>query len=70
MVADALKIPQETVQSAANRANLARNADGWYLLPTSEKHPQRALFIHLCAQGPQNLAEQLRRDLGCRPARR
>ena len=70
MVASALKVPQETVRSAANRSRLSRNADGWYLLPIDPDHPQRRRFVHLCAKGPQTRAEQLRRDLGCRPARR
>lgn len=69
MVAAALKIPQETVQAACNRSNLQRDTNGWYLLPTSEKNPQRLLFIRLCAKGPQTRAEQLRRDLGVKARR-
>lgn len=69
-VANILKIPESTVRAAVNRANLLRDSDGRYLIPRAENHPQRVLFIRLMANGPKNLAEQLRRDLGCRPPRR
>lgn len=68
-MADILKIPPSTVRGAANRANLQR-AGREYLLPVAADHPQRVRFLRLTIAGPQNVAEQIRRDLGCRLPRK
>lgn len=69
MLAAGLKVLPEAVRAAAARANLKRDGE-WYLLPAEQHHPQRMLFSRLLASRPQNVAEQIRADLGCRAPRR
>lgn len=69
MLAAGLNVLPESVRSAASRANLGRDSE-WYLLPADSKNPQRLLFFRLLASRPQNVAEQLRHDLGIRSPRR
>lgn len=68
-MADILQIPESTVRSACNRSHLQRDGDE-YLLPCAAGNPQRVRFLRLTLIGPQSIAEQLRRDLGCRLPRR
>lgn len=69
MLAEGLNVLPETIRSAAGRARLERSGE-WYLLPADSKNPLRLLFFRLLASRPQNVAEQLRHDLGIRSPRR
>ena len=68
MIVDALGIPAESVRAACNRVGIKIDAGGGFLLPP-DGHPQRNRWHQVLAAAPANRAEQLRRDLGCRPPR-